>query len=176
MQPFLHIYSITYERGGKMDINSHGTRDNLKEIMNEYSDMVYRLALARTKNISDAEDVFQEVFLRYFKHQDKIQNSDHTRFWLIRVTINCSKSLLTSPWFRHTVPLRDELTFSSPEKGDVYYATLGLPLKYRTVIYLFYYEDLSIAEISKITNIKESTIKSQLSRGRNILKECLKGV
>lgn len=176
MQPFLNINSITYERGGKMNNISQGTRDNLKEIMNEFSDMVYRLALARTKNISDAEDVFQEVFLRYFKHQEKLQSHEHIRFWLIRVTINCSKSLLTSPWFRHTVPLKEELSFSSKEKGEVYYAVLEMPIKYRTVIYLFYFEDLSITEISKITGIKETTVKSQLSRGRKIVKENLKGV
>ena len=159
-----------------MELNSHGTREYIEETINKYSDMVYILALARTKNTSDAEDIFQEVFIRSIKNINKLENEKHLKAWLIRVTINCSKTLLTSVWFKKTIPLEDELSFSSPEKSNIYYTVLDLPIKYRTVIYLFYYEDLSIKEIAKILNSKESTIKSQLSRGRDLLKKNLKGV
>ncbi|MDU4892026.1 MAG: sigma-70 family RNA polymerase sigma factor [Clostridium sp.] len=158
-----------------MEINSHGTWESIEEIINKYSDMVYRLALARTKNITDAEDIFQEVFIRLIKNIDKLHGEDHIKPWLIKVTINCSKTLLTSSWFKRTVPLEDTLKFSTPEKTSIYYAVLDLPIKYRTVIYLFYYEDLSINEISETLKTKESTVKSQLSRGRNLLKKILKG-
>lgn len=158
-----------------MNIKSQGTTDNIKEIIEKYSDMVYRLALARTKNISDAEDIFQEVFMRLIKNIENIHGEEHLKAWLIRVTINCSKTLLTASWFKKVVSLQDNLTFSAPEKSNVYYTVLDLPMKYRTVIYLFYYEDLSISYISQILGIKESTIKSQLSRGRDLLKNKLKG-
>lgn len=175
MQLFPCLISIISERGENMNTNSQGTREYASYVIEKYSDTVYRLALARTKNISDAEDVFQEVFIRYLKNHEKIEDENHLKAWLIRVTINYSTTLLTSSWFKRTVPLNEDLTFSTPEKSQVYYATMDLPSKYRTVIYLFYYEDLSISEISKILNIKESTIKSQLCRGRDILRNVLKG-
>lgn len=158
-----------------MELNSHGTREYIEETINKYSDMVYRLALARTKNTSDAEDIFQEVFIRLIKNIDNLHGEAHIKPWLIRVTINCSKTLLTSSWFKRTASLEDTLKFSTPEKTSIYYAVLDLPIKYRTVIYLFYYEDLSINEISETLKTKESTVKSQLSRGRSLLKKNLKG-
>lgn len=147
----------------------------INDVLKKYSDMVYRLALARTKNKSDAEDVFQEVFLRLINKKPVFENEEHEKAWLIKVTVNCSGKLLTSAWFRHTVPLREELRFETEEKTDVYYAVLELPQKYRTVIHLFYYEDLSIAQIGEILSIKESTIKSQLLRARKMLRPKMKG-
>ena len=147
----------------------------INSILNRYSDMVYRLALARTKNKSDAEDVFQEVFLRLIHKKPLFENEEHQKAWLIKVTVNCSSKLLTSAWFRRTVPLLEELKFETKEKSEVFYAVLELPVKYRTIIHLFYYEDLSITKISEVLSIKESTIKSQLSRGRQMLKTKLKG-
>lgn len=151
------------------------TDDLINDILAKYSNMVYRLALSRTKNISDAEDILQEVFLRFINNRIEFENEEHRKAWLIRVTVNCSNKLLKSAWFRRTVPLEEELKFESKEKSDIYYAVLELPLKYRTVIHLFYYEDLSIAQISRILAVKESTIKSQLSRARQLLKVKLKG-
>lgn len=147
----------------------------INSTLNKYADMVYRLALARTKNKPDAEDVFQEVFLRLIHKKPTFENEEHQKAWLIKVTVNCSSKLLTSAWFRRTVPLLEELKFETEEKSEVFYAVLELPVKYRTIIHLFYYEDLSIAKISEVLSIKESTIKSQLSRGRQMLKTKLKG-
>jgi RNA polymerase sigma-70 factor, ECF subfamily len=147
----------------------------INSILNKYADMVYKLALARTKNKSDAEDIFQEVFLRLIDKKPLFENEDHQKAWLIKVTVNCSSKLLTSAWFRRTVPMLEELKFETKEKSEVFYAVLELPLKYRTMIHLYYYEDLSIAKISEVLSIKESTIKSQLSRGRQMLKTKLKG-
>lgn len=158
-----------------MEDKSLRTNDSVAEVVETYSDMVYKLALARTKNQANAEDVFQEVFLRYMKSSAKIHSEEHRKAWLIRATINCSNSILGSAWFKKTVPLDETLTFSTPEKSDVYYAVLELPVKYRTVIHLFYYENMPVAEISKAIHVNESTIKSQLSRARNLLKTTLKG-
>ncbi|OPJ66116.1 RNA polymerase sigma factor [Clostridium chromiireducens] len=145
------------------------------EVLTKYSDMVYKLALSRTRTIANAEDVFQEVFLRYVKVKNTFRSNEHIKAWLIRVTINCSKKIWSSAWFRHTVSLEENIQFTSEEKSYVYYAVIKLPLKYRTVIHLYYYEDMSIREISKILNKKESTITSQLCRARKNLKELLKG-
>ncbi len=142
--------------------------------LNKYSNMVFRLAFARTKNNHDANDIMQEVFLRYMKNNKEFKDEEHKKAWLIKTTINCSKTLLTSAWFRKTTSLEDNIVEELKEKSEVYYATLKLSKKYRTVIHLFYYEDMSISEISSLLNVKESTIKSQLNRARNKLKEILK--
>ncbi len=142
--------------------------------LNKYSHMVFRLAFARTKNNHDANDIMQEVFLRYMKNNKEFNDEEHKKAWLIKTTINCSKTLLSSAWFKKTTSLEDNIVEELKEKSEVYYAVLKLSKKYRTVIHLFYYEDMSIAEIANLLNIKESTIKSQLNRARNKLREILK--
>ena len=148
-------------------------------VLRDYSDMVYRLALSQLKNKADAEDVFQEVFVRYIKSEKTFENDEHIKAWLIRVTLNCCKKLRTTAWFRYTVPLDDrenEITGDGVyEKSEVYYSVMELPQKYRTVIHLFYYEDMQVSEIGNILNMKQSTVVSQLRRARKILKEKLKG-
>ena len=69
------------------------TEEQRTQIVNRWGDMVYRLALARTASVPDAEDVFQEVFLRYFRHEDKFHNDEYRKAWLIRCTLNRCKSL-----------------------------------------------------------------------------------
>ncbi|MBR5614313.1 MAG: sigma-70 family RNA polymerase sigma factor [Clostridia bacterium] len=152
--------------------------DEKRRIVEKHFDMIYKLALAQTKNREHAEDVVQEVFLRYIKSDTDFENDEHIKAWLIRVTINCSRSIFASSWHKKTVPLleRDEkIIFDTHEKSDVYYAVMELPQKYRAVIHLFYYEDMSIEDISKNLAMNPSTVKSQLSRGRKLLKEKLKG-
>jgi len=145
------------------------------EVIRKYFDMVYRLSLSLTRNISYAEDVTQDVFLRFIQHEDIFETDEHIKAWLIRVTINCSKSIFMSSWFKKTVPLEEELSFSTPEKSEVYFAVQDLPSKYRAVIHLHYYEEMSVKEIADCLNEKESTVKSQLRRGRELLKSKLKG-
>lgn len=140
-----------------------------------WGDLVWRLALARTANVSDAEDVFQEVFLRYFRHEDRFDSDEHRKAWLIRCTVNRAKSLLASPWRRRTVPLDTAAQVGvEDEYREVYSAVLSLPAKYRAVIHLFYFEGLSVAEIAAALGAAEGTVKSRLSRGRALLREALK--
>ena len=145
------------------------------EMTEKYFDTVYRLALSRTKDTEHAADITQEVFLRYIKTDKVFTSEEHVKAWLIRVTINCSNSLFTSSWYKNTAPLTEDIKFETEEKSEVYYAVAALPLKYRTAIHLFYYEDMSISDIAKATNQKETTVKSQLKRGRDMLKKALKG-
>lgn len=140
-----------------------------------WGDMVWRLALARTANVSDAEDVFQEVFLRYFRHEGELDSDEHRKAWLIRCTVNRAKSLLSSPWRRRTVPLETAARIGvADEYREVYSAVLALPAKYRTVIHLYYFEGLPVADIAAALDCAEGTVKSQLSRGRALLREALK--
>lgn len=144
-------------------------------MIEKYFDTVYRLALSQTRETHRADDVLQEVFLRYIKTDKEFESEEHIKAWLIRVTINCSKNIFTSSWSKKTVPLTDELTFELPEQEELYLTVAKLPKKYRLVIHLFYYEDLSVKEISTYLKIKESTVKSQLHRGREMLRQLLEG-
>lgn len=147
----------------------------LEKIINEYSDMVYRLALTRTKSKENSEDVYQEVFLRLAKKLPSFENKEHEKAWLIRVTINCSKNLLNSKFLKNRADIKEEIRFETQERHDIYYAVQELPLKYRTIIYLYYYENYKINEISKILKVNENTIKTRLSRAREELKQKIEG-
>ena len=153
------------------------TQEQRAREVERWGDMVYRLALARTANIPDAEDVFQEVFLRYFRHEERFQSDEHRKAWLIRCTVNRAKSLTASPWKKRTVPLETAAEVGvEDDYREVYGAVLSLPGKYRTVIHLHYFEGLSVAEMAGMLHAAEGTIKSQLSRGRALLREMLKEV
>jgi RNA polymerase sigma-70 factor (ECF subfamily) len=147
----------------------------LEMMIEKYSNMVYRLALTRTNTKENSEDVYQEVFLRLSRKMPQFENEEHEKAWLIRVTINCSKSLLNSSFLKNTTEINEDIVFETKERHDIYYAVQELPIKYRTIIYLFYYEGYKINEISKILKINENTIKARLSRARNKLKQIIEG-
>jgi len=149
--------------------------DYLEQMIEKYSNMVYRLAMARTGNVENSEDVYQEVFLRLSKKMPDFKNEEHEKAWLIRVTINCSKNLLNSAFLRHRTEINEQMSFETEERHDIYYAVQKLAQKYKTVIHLYYYEDYSIKEISKILHSNENTIKSRLSRARKELEKSIKG-
>ena len=140
-----------------------------------YADMVYRLAFLRTKSSADADDVTQDVFLRCLRSKPVWNDREHQKAWFLTVTINCSKTLLTSAWRRHTAPETDGVLHMMEHDTDVYAAVLALPEKYRTVIHLYYYEGYSVAEIAKLTHVSPNTVKSHLFRARGMLREQLKG-
>lgn len=143
------------------------------EIIARQKDTVFKIAYAYIKNISDAEDIFQEVFLRYFKKAPAFESFDHEKAWFIRVTINCCKKILLSSWFKKVQPIQDNISFEGPEESDLFYAVMNLPLKYRVVVHLFYYENYKIKEIADITSQKETTVATQLQRARNMLRNKL---
>lgn len=147
---------------------------SVDELLEKFSNMVYRLAFSRTKNIYDAQDITQEVFMKLVNYEKNFMCEEHLKSWLIKVTINSSKNLLTSAWFRKTTSLEDNLVTYLKEESEVYKYVLDLPTKYRVVIHLFYYEGLKTYEIANILDIKEGTVRSQLSRAREILRGSIK--
>ena len=147
----------------------------LSILVEKYSDMVYRLAMSRTRKVEISEDVYQEVFLRLARKLPDFENENHEKAWLIKVTINCTKNILGSKWSKNIIELSEDLTAEDEERHEVYYAVLALPLKYRTIIHLFYYEGYKIEEISKMLGINENTVKSQLARAREKLKVKMEG-
>ncbi len=156
----------------------------LTYLVETYGDMVYRLALTRVRNPHDAEDIVQQVFLKLVKNIEGLESEEHVKAWLIKVTINEGKSLFSSAWKKHTASLEesgdvDELSVAPPElveTNDLMKAVFRLPEKYRIVIHLFYYQELSTEEISKCLGRTNHTVRSQLSRGRERMRKELKEV
>lgn len=142
--------------------------------------MIYRVAFSQVKNHADAEDITQEVFLKIIRHDMRYQSMEHERAWIVRVTINLCRDLLKSKWHKTSVSMEE---VSEAQRGscenfteiqdDMMWAVLQLPEKYRNCLYLFYYEDYSIKEIAQSLEMPENTVKTNLKRGRQALKEFL---
>ena len=135
-------------------------------------DTVFRLAFNYLKSQSEADDVTQEVLIKLYRTDKDFENEEHIKHWLIRVTINECKKAFLSPWKR-IEPIEDyasTLSFTSPEHGELFYAVMDLPKKYRVPIFLYYYEDYSCEEISSFLSIANATVRTRLRRGREILK------
>lgn len=147
--------------------------------IDRYADMVYRLALSQMKNRTDADDLFQEVFVRLVSNVHKLESWEHVKAWLIRVTINCAKKHFDLYWNKNVDYIEDEErvrgeeAYEPPEEPPVRGAVAKLPPKYRLAVHLFYYEELSVAKIAEQTGQKEGTVKSQLHRAREMLREML---
>ncbi len=147
-----------------------------EELISKYSDMVYRVAYARAQNVEDAKDITQDVFLKYMKAGKNFRDEEHRKAWLLTVAVNTGNTFMKSAWMRHRATLIEagEESETMEEKSEVFYAVKELPEKYRVVIHLFYYEELSLKEISKILKITETALKSRLHRARTMLKDLLK--
>lgn len=152
-----------------------GEETGLRQVMQAYGDMVYRLALAQTHSSHDADDVFQEVFLRYLRSAPAFREEEHRKAWLLRVTVNCCKKLHGSFWRRHMVALSETIPAQSPEEGELLGLLEGLPNKYRAVLHLYYYEGYDTGEIAAILGRSPNTVRSQLARGRALLRDAWKG-
>ncbi len=142
-----------------------------------YLDCIYRVAMNGCKNSADAEDVVQTVFLKLWESNMSFTDDEHAKRWLIRVAINECYSLWRSPWRRRVGSL-EELTqepiFSTPEKSELYYAVKEMPIKYRQVVYLYYFEGYSVKETAEILKVSETAVQTRLLRARKQLKDRLK--
>jgi RNA polymerase sigma-70 factor (ECF subfamily) len=140
--------------------------------------MVFRIAFSYVKNVHDAEDITQDVFLKLYKTTQEFIADENMKAWLIRVTINQAKNLLRASSFRKARQCDLDETMIAEETLDpdcfeLYEYVKDLKPKYRTIIYLYYYERYSVKEIAAILKIRETTVTTQLSRARNQLKEIL---
>jgi RNA polymerase sigma-70 factor (ECF subfamily) len=154
------------------------TEQEAKEAIEKYADMVRRICFVHLKNYHDVEDIFQDVFLKYIQFEHEFENEAHEKAWLIRVAINACKDMLKS-YFRKNVVSFDELvkepSFVEDNNRVVLETVAKLPQKYRSVIYLFYYEGYSAVEIAAIIKKSENTVYTWLSRARTQLKADLGG-
>lgn len=137
-----------------------------------YRDMIYRIALNQLRSAADAEDTVQEVLLKLYLHKGGFDDERHVKHWLIRVTLNHCRSQWRSPWKRAVA--MDELCrgipFIDPKDSDLFQAVMALPEQHRTVLYLFYYEELTVKEIADLMGLTVTTVTSRLHRARKRLK------
>lgn len=142
-----------------------------ESIYNRNIETVYRICYVYMKNKTDAEDMTQNTFMKYLKYQPLFDNLEHEKAWFIVTATNNCKNHFKSWWNKHTY-LDDEFEVEYKDKQDETLSlVLNLPNKYKQVIYMYYYEGYSTVEIAKLLNTKESTIRTHLLKGRQILKE-----
>ncbi len=143
-----------------------------------YSDVVRRICAIHLKNYHDTQDIFQTVFLKYVLSSVVFENEEHEKAWLIRVTVNACKDLLKS-FFRSRVvsihELDGQLSMLPPDYSEVLKAVQSLPAKYRTVVYLHFYEGYTALEIGAILGKNANTIYTYLTRSKKLLREKLGG-
>ncbi len=164
--------------------NYEETRDKwFENIMDQYGDRLTKLSYNYLKDWNLAEDIVQDVFITCYKKYDKMSEVVSFKAWIYRITINKCKDMLKSSLFKKVIINPDlfkriissEVTpemrvMKKNEEEYLSICVLELPLKYREVITLFYYEELPIDEISELLKIKRNTVKTRLSRARLKLK------
>lgn len=154
---------------------SIGTEEYLRQVVEEYSPMLLRLAMTRSRSTADAEDAVQEVFLRLLTQKPRFRDGDHQRAWLIRATIHRASDIRKAAANR-TLPLEEAEAVAGPEEADsspILSAVQALPEKYSAVIHLYYYEGYTIKEIAKLLGLPAPTVGTRLSRGREKLRKLL---
>ena len=150
----------------------------IDDVIEAYQSTVYGIALTRTRNKEDADDVFQEVFLAYFRRNPTFREEEHRKAWLINTALNCAKKCLRQR-ARVGIPMEElpeeVFAFEVPEDTALFDALCALAEPYRTVLYLFYWEDMPVERVSKALGRRAGTVRMQLTRGRALLREQLKG-
>ncbi len=152
--------------------------EDLSRTMEVYGDMVRRICFVHLKSRHDTEDVFQNVYMKYLLYEGSFESAEHEKAWFVRVAINACTDWLRYLSRRKWVPLEvvdEEREFLDSSSAELLEMVLKLPEKYRNVIYLYYYEDYTAAEIAKILGKKENTVYTWLSRAKDILRDRLGG-
>ena len=151
------------------------TNETASRLLDQYGNMILRLAYSYLHNQSDAEDILQETLIKYLQTAPDFAGPVHEKAWLLKVAANLSKNRIDYNRLRETDELEETLV--AKERQDlsfVWEAVKQLPANYRAAIHLFYYEGCSTAEIARILDRKESSVRSDLRRGREQLKNILK--
>ena len=154
------------------------TEQELSNAMNAYGDTVYRLALCRLQNTADAEDVYQDVFLRLLEQNASGWDGEHTKAWLLRTALNRCADLGRARKRRGAVSLDEVPDMARPvdeAAAELWDAVARLPEKLRTAVHLFYGEGYESGEIGALLGVPAATVRSRLHRARAELKNLLGG-
>ena len=151
--------------------------DERDEIVRRHADTVWRLALSRTRKEEAAEEVFQEVFMRLFEKERAFEGDEHRKAWLIRTTLVCCKRYFSATFKNTTLTLEEvgDLASVPEEEHGLFAALLKMPAKYRIPIQLYYIEQVPAETCAEILELRPGSFRSRLSRGKEMLRELLKG-
>lgn len=147
-------------------------KQEYERIVNTYGDVIYRVVYCYCKNKFDSEDILQNTFLKLYLSEQTFESDEHIKNWLYKVAINNAINVRKSMWHKYN-EIPTDYPMRTEEESGIYEAVMKLPDKYRIVIVLYYYVGYSVKEIAKIINRKESTIQTQLQRGREKLEYVL---
>lgn len=160
--------------------------NDLRELMLQYTEPLIRLAYGYVKDLQAAEDIVQEIFIKFYHQQNNYEERGEMKAYLTKMTVNKSKDYLKS-WAYKKILLqnkffpqegkesKDELV-RKDEQAIIGDAILSLPLKHREVLIHFYFNEWSISEMAHVLSLPESTVKTRLSRGRELLRRQLKEI
>ncbi|SDB13259.1 RNA polymerase sigma-70 factor, ECF subfamily [Ruminococcaceae bacterium FB2012] len=152
----------------------------LEDVIGKYKETVYGIALSHLNSRADADDVFQETFLLYHTKAPQFDDEKALKAWLVRTALNLCRSSNSSIWNTRVDKDPDAgadvaVHFGSREEDGIWAAVRSLEPKYRTAVYLFYFEDMSVREIAKALGITEAAVQKRLSRARKKLRTKLEG-
>lgn len=153
------------------------TDEDFRLAVEQYGDMVFRLAYSYTRSRADAEDVMQETLLKLYTAKKPFESPEHRRNWVLRVAVNECKHLLRAPWRLRADPLEeaaDTAVFDTPAQSDLFTQVMALPPRYRAAVYLYYYEGYAVREVAALMGANPSTVQTWLLRARGQLKLKLK--
>lgn len=152
------------------------TSPSCEELYGKYGTFLFRICYAILCSREDAEDAVQEVFYKYLVKQPDFRDEEHEKAWFLRVASNQSKDMLRRRKVRSTLSLEEIEEYEIvPEQASILQDLFTLPEKYKTVLILHYFEDLSVSDIAKAENLTQSAVKMRLARGREMLKNVLEG-
>ena len=149
------------------------TEAEIRKAVQTYSPDIVRLAFSCVKNVPDAEDIAQEVFLVYMRKSPVFSGAAHEKAWLMRVAVNKCRDFLKSAWVKRSAPLPEELPDMPEEESGLLHALLTLDEKYRLPVYLHYFAGYSLREIAIMLRMNSSTVGTRLERGRRLIRERL---
>jgi RNA polymerase sigma-70 factor (ECF subfamily) len=145
------------------------------DVFEKFKNTVYSVVFNYVRNVEDAADLQQDVFVRLFSSDVEYESEEHIKAWLIRVSINLCKNHLRSRSHLSEEPLSEEMAAETKEESnDLFSMVLALPEKYRIPLHLFYYEEYSIRQIASVMELPEATVKIRLKRGREKLGKSLR--
>lgn len=148
-----------------------------RRIANKYLNDVFKTTLSCCRNIANAEDATQNAFLKLMRTNKGFTDDEHIKRWLIRVAVNECKTMWRAFHKKKVISIEDleiEPSYNEESAEELFSMLSKLPLNYRAVIHLYYYEGYNVKEISDILNISETNVQTRLMRARKKLEEILK--
>lgn len=147
------------------------SNQDVETVVKTYSNMLFKLCFTILRNAADAEDAVSDVFLKYISHPITFTSEEHKKAWLIRVATNLCKDMIKFYQVRKHLNI-DDVTEYCTSEDDLHILTelLSLPVKYRTVIHLYYVEGYQTSEIADMLSISPAAARKRLQYGRDLLK------